>query len=335
MAPLMTAVSKPNNNPPSAATAAGKYRYRADPSFARADSCTLVGFIWFFACPGRSDGSNFLNCQQSLLQENESRSAGNSSVSACALKNDWNLSPKQNVGAARDLFVQRGKQLRSGCRYVPAEDEQFGIEHVQEAYQRGSERFESDIQHATGARVALGGRLKDSFRARNPAGIIDCQAGWRSAMDVRSISRLDGARRKTSFHTSVIAANAKPAADVEGDVSQMAGGSGSAAHDYAVDQRRSSNASAQREQNDVAASPSLAPKHFADQSRACVVVGIKWQTIDADQFPQQTTFQKIQVARQAVHARSGGIDDSLAANSDSEYWACGSLAHGLNKITHG
>ncbi len=92
-------------------------------------------------------------------------------------------------------------------------------------------------------------------------------------MDVGRVSGLDGTRRETSFQASVIAANAKPPANVESNVSQMASRSRGAADDYAIDQRCGPNSGTEREQNDVSPSPSRAPKHLADQGRARVIVG--------------------------------------------------------------
>ena len=113
-----------------------------------------------------------LNCQQSLLQKDQSRGAGNASVPACTLKNDRYLPSQQNTGAARDLFMERGKQLWTCCDNVAAQDEQFGIEHVEEAHQGGGERLESEIQYSTRAGVALRRRPKDGFGAGNPAGRV-------------------------------------------------------------------------------------------------------------------------------------------------------------------
>jgi len=107
-----------------------------------------------------------------LLKEDDPCSTGNSPVPACSLKNDRYLPAQQNTGTTRDLFMQPGQQLRSGCGDVATQDEEFRIEHVQEAYQRRGQRFESEVQHASRARVALGCRLKNSFRTRNPAGMV-------------------------------------------------------------------------------------------------------------------------------------------------------------------
>src|SRR5208282_6385592 len=101
------------------------------------------------------------------------RGAGHSPVPACILKNDRHLPPQQNTGAARDLFMQRGKQLWSGCGDVAPQNEQFGIEYVEKAYQRGGERLESQVQHATRTGVALRSCLKDSLGTGNPAGIVE------------------------------------------------------------------------------------------------------------------------------------------------------------------
>ena len=64
-------------------------------------------------------------------------------------------------------------KLRAGGGDVASQNKQFGIEHVQKADQRGRERFESEIQHATRTRVSLRCRLKDSLRSGNPAGIVE------------------------------------------------------------------------------------------------------------------------------------------------------------------
>ena len=114
-----------------------------------------------------------LNCQQSLLQKDQSRGAGNSTVPARSLKNDWYLPPQQNTGAARDLFMQWRKKLRTCRGDVATQNEQLGIEHVQEAYQRGRKRLESEVQHAPRARVALCRRLKDSLGTGNPASFVN------------------------------------------------------------------------------------------------------------------------------------------------------------------
>jgi hypothetical protein len=64
-----------------------------------------------------------LNCQQSLLKEDEPRGTGNSPVPASSLKNNRYLSTQQNTRAARDLIMQWGQQLRSGCGDVATQDE--------------------------------------------------------------------------------------------------------------------------------------------------------------------------------------------------------------------
>jgi len=151
-------------------------------------------------------------------------------------------------------------------------------------------------------------------------------------MDVGRVSGLDSTRRETSFQTAVIAANAEPTPNVESHVSQMARSSRRAPDDYAIDQRCGPNSGTKREQNYVAPSPSRTPKYLADESRTRVVVGAEWQAIHADKFAQQTSFQKIQIAGQAVHARGDGIDDPLAADPDSQQWTCGALADGEDKI---
>jgi hypothetical protein len=58
-----------------------------------------------------------------LLKEDEPRGTGNSPVSASSLKNDRYLPTQQNTRAARDLFMQWGQQLRSGCGDVATQDE--------------------------------------------------------------------------------------------------------------------------------------------------------------------------------------------------------------------
>jgi hypothetical protein len=151
-------------------------------------------------------------------------------------------------------------------------------------------------------------------------------------MDVGRVSGLDGTRGETSFQAAVIAANAEPAANVESDVTQVARCSRRAPDDYAIDQRCGPNARTQSEQNYVSSATSRSPQDLADQGRARVVVGAEWQTIHADKFAQQTSFQKIQIAGQAVHTSGGGIDDPLAADPDSEYWTRGALADGEDKI---
>ena len=116
-------------------------------------------------------------------------------------------------------------------------------------------------------------------------------------MDVAKVSGLNRARREASFQTSVVTANAQPAADVERDVSEVARSSRGAAHDYAIDQRCGSDACTESEQEHIAPPTSCAPKHFADQGGACVVVGTERQVIHTGQFAQQMSFQKIQIAR--------------------------------------
>ena len=114
-----------------------------------------------------------LYCQQSLLQEDQPGGAGNSTVSACTLKNDRHLPAQQHAGAARDFFMQRGEQLRSSCGNVAPQDEQFGIEHVEKTYQSGGERLESEVQHAACTGVAVRCCLKDRLGAGSSAGIVD------------------------------------------------------------------------------------------------------------------------------------------------------------------
>ena len=116
---------------------------------------------------------------------------------------------------------------------------------------------------------------------------------------------------------------------------EVAGRSGGAAHDHAIDQRRAPHSGAQGEQNHVAPPASGPPQHLGDQGRACVIVGTDRQAIYTDQVPQRTSFQKIQVAGQAVHARGGRIDHALAANPDSQHRNRGLLAHGVDKIPEG
>ncbi len=114
-----------------------------------------------------------LNCQQLLLQEDQSSSTSHSTVSAGTLKDDRNLPAKQNTSAARDLFMQRGEQLRSGCGDIASQDEQFGVEYVEKAYQSRSERLESEIQNATRTGVAVRCSLKDGLGAGSSAGIVE------------------------------------------------------------------------------------------------------------------------------------------------------------------
>ena len=107
------------------------------------------------------------------MQKDQPRCAGNATVADCFLKNNWNLSAQQNIGAALDLLVQRCKQSRSRCGDVAPKNKQFGIEHVQEAYQCGNERLEGEIQHTTRARVSLGCGLKNGLGRRTEASIIE------------------------------------------------------------------------------------------------------------------------------------------------------------------
>src|SRR5277367_5903414 len=260
MAPLITAVSKPNRSPPIAATAAGRYKYRFDPVSGRTVSCVSVGFILVLRMLSATRG--FLHCEKSLLQEDQPRCAGNTTVSDCLLKNDRNLSAQQNAGTALDLLVQRRKQLRP-CRCdVSPKNEQLRIEHVQEAYQCRDERLKSQIQHATRTWVSLGCRLKDSLSRGDAASIIDRQERRGGTMNMARVSRLDSAGRKASLETSVIAANAKPAADVEGYVPEVAGRSRGSADDHAIDERRAADSGAQGKQNNVAPPSCSPPKNL-------------------------------------------------------------------------
>src|SRR5271154_6627130 len=106
------------------------------------------------------------------------------------------------------------------------------------------------------------------------------------------VSRLDGAGGKASLQTSVIAADAEAATDVEGYVSEVAGGSGGAAHDHTIDEGRAPDASAESQQNHVAPPSRRTPQHLGDQGRACVIVSIDGQAIHAGQLAQRASFEK-------------------------------------------
>ena len=109
--------------------------------------------------------------------------------------------------------------------------------------------------------------------------------GWGSPVDMGGVSGLDGARRKASLQTSVVAANAEPAADVEGHVPEVAGRSRGAAHDHAINERRASHSGAESEQNHVAPPSRGSPQHLGDQSGARVVVGADRQAIHSQPVP--------------------------------------------------
>ena len=134
-------------------------------------------------------------------------------------------------------------------------------------------------------------------------------------MDVRGVSRLDRAGGKASLQTSVIAANAESAAEVEGHVSKVAGSSRGTAHDHAIDERRTTDSRAESEQNHVAKPSSGSPQHLGDKGRACVIVSTDLQAIPSGQLAQRASFQKIQVAGQAINPRGGRIDHSFYSQS--------------------
>src|SRR5215472_12345669 len=121
------------------------------------------------------------------------------------------------------------------------------------------------------------------------------------------VAGLDGAARKIGFQTAVITTDAEAAAHIHGDVAEVAGGSGSAAHNHPVDQRRTADPGAEGEQDNVAPSASCAPQYLADQGSPRVVVGGHRKGYVADQFPKRMSLKELEVAGQAVDPRGRGI----------------------------
>jgi hypothetical protein len=115
-------------------------------------------------------------------------------------------------------------------------------------------------------------------------------------------------------------------------VSKVAGGSRGTAHDHAVDERRTTDSRAESEQNHVATPSSGSPQHLGDKGRACVIVSTDPQAIHSGQLAQRASFQKIQVAGQAINARGGRIDHSFTANPDTLHSCRRVLSHGVDKI---
>jgi hypothetical protein len=128
-----------------------------------------------------------LDGEQSLLQEYEPGRASNSAIADRILQHNRNLPSQQDAGAPGDLVLYAGNQLLpSGCN-VPTQNEQLRIEYVQEAYQSGGQRLESEIEYATGTGIAIGRRLKNRFSAGNASGHVQRQLGWGRSMHMGEI----------------------------------------------------------------------------------------------------------------------------------------------------
>src|SRR5258707_5264557 len=106
---------------------------------------------------------------------------------------------------------------------------------MQETHQRPGQVFKCNLEHATGAGIAICCRLKDGRRSRNFAGFVDGKLGRRSPVDVREIFGLDSARREASLDTSAVAANAKAAVEVHCHVTDVAGAAACPAKEHTID----------------------------------------------------------------------------------------------------
>jgi hypothetical protein len=111
--------------------------------------------------------------QQALLQEYQSSCASHSTVADLALKYDWNLAPQQNPSALRNFLSNGSQQLRTGLGDIPANDQDFRIEDVQNTDQGSGQVFEGAIDYATSAFVSLSRGAKNSFGAGRLASLAE------------------------------------------------------------------------------------------------------------------------------------------------------------------
>src|SRR5712664_2487807 len=100
--------------------------------------------------------SSISNCQETLLQKNQSGRSGNTTVADSFLKHNRHVAAQQNLCPLRDFVTNRSDQLRSGSRDVASQDENLGIEDVQEIHDRGREIFQRPIDDTARALVSLG-----------------------------------------------------------------------------------------------------------------------------------------------------------------------------------
>src|SRR5215475_33571 len=189
MAPLMTAVSKPNNKPPIATTTAGRYRCRAEPfSTSILRAVFVVGDIvdtfnrasFDFAQPAWFVSSS--NRQPPLLQEYQSAGPSHPAESDDLLKYNRNLPPQQYLCPAGKLALDRGNQRGAGSRDISSQNENFRIEGVQETHHRRAQILQSSIDNVAGAWVAVVGSTKDGLRTGRLATLAHREFGRGRAM---------------------------------------------------------------------------------------------------------------------------------------------------------
>src|SRR2546430_1818318 len=131
------------------------------------------------------------NCQQSLLEKNQTCRAGNAAIANGFLKYDWNLAAQQYPGPPRDFVLYGSDQLRSGRGDVAAQDENLGIESVEKAHKGGSQVLQRAIHDIARAFISVGGSAKDGLGIRQLADAVHRQARRRRPMQMRPIGRFD------------------------------------------------------------------------------------------------------------------------------------------------
>jgi hypothetical protein len=215
-----------------------------------------------------------LDFQQPLLQKNQPRGASNTTISDQALKYDRDLAPQQDTSAASHFVSNGREQLKARLGDVAANDQNFWIENVQKANDCSGQVFEGAIQHTACAFIALGRGTKNSLSAGRPASFPGRQPRGRSTVKMGLVIGLDGAGRKARFHAASVSADTQSAMEIEGYMSEMAGGSGRSVKNRTIYQHRSPYTRAQRQQNHVALSAGSAPEYLRDQRRASVIVSV-------------------------------------------------------------
>src|ERR1700719_3182403 len=117
------------------------------------------------------------NRQQTLLEEDQPRSAGNATIAHDLLKHNWNLAAQHSLRPLGDFVLYRSDQCRSGCGDVASEDENLRIENVHEAYYGGCQVLQGAINYITRAFVSFSGSSENGFSVRELSSGIHRELG--------------------------------------------------------------------------------------------------------------------------------------------------------------
>jgi hypothetical protein len=99
------------------------------------------------------------------------------------------------------------------------------------------------------------------------------------------------------LQTTIIAADTQSTPRINGRVTQVPGGAIDSVQNYAIDQHGSANAGAKRQHDHISSASGSAPKHFANQRDASVILSADGKITSADGFAQELAFEEVQVAR--------------------------------------